>query len=214
VSLSGSTGRRDNELNWERAGALRYTLPLIDLHARRHAERTRTLRESRRYLALVVALLVCILVMFLPLKIQLTALYSRVAQAQADAAQWQQRTQQLSQADGALDARLSNWTRYQESRDRRLAYINLCTMLAARLPASVYLEQIQIDAKAEPEQIVLSGCAESMVALQDYARSLAGVTFFTNVHLAETTPFALLGLDAVRFRIEVRGNRTLNPPKE
>lgn len=214
ASLSGDTGLRENAPNWELAGAPRYTAPLIDLHARRCEERRRTFSKIRRDLALAGMLLLCMALTLTPLLLWLRGLQEHLHRAQTDSTQWRQRAQILSQDGTALDRRLDDWTRYCNSRDRRLALNNLCALIAARLPASVYLEQTQIDAGSEPERLVLIGCAESMPALLRYAGSLSTVSFFTNVRLVETMPFAALGPQGIHFRIEAQGNGALNLPKE
>lgn len=177
------------------------SLPRLDLGRARREERLGILGRSRRQIAALAALLIggpCLLV---PSTQQILEMRAQTAQSARQVAAVNAQWQRVSQTDGQADARISVWTRYQQSRDSRRVWNDALPTLAAALPAEVALQRAQITKDTDSAQFAAQGTAETMGALRLFLGRLTASPLFANIRLDETTTDTSAGPHDVAFKI-------------
>lgn len=177
-------------------------LPLVDLNRERREERRGVHRRSRRHMAAILATITLAVTVPLPLTLQVLTLRRECQKDERQETEVRQRLQSATAAGGAMDAKISCWTRLVQSQQARHAWDVTLPALAACLPNDVSLQQIQISDKGKDMQVQLQGSAGTMAGLRTFTAALARSSVFPRLHLDETTAGpSKAGANGVTFRM-------------
>ncbi|MDQ2799966.1 MAG: PilN domain-containing protein [Armatimonadota bacterium] len=188
-------------MNTETAGVGLGLLPQIDLNEERRQERRQTFTRSRRSGLALAAFLLLAPAILLPWTGQAITLGAQLRATQRQTEAMKTRMASMTAMSSEMDAQISRGTQVLQSRQSRQAWSALLPALAACLPDTVSLEQIQITDREGGADIQMHGAAKTMSGLHTFTGALSRSAFFARLHLDETTESTGAGLTVVNFRM-------------
>lgn len=191
-------------MNWELSARRGETLPRIDLHRERREARGRVRRQSGRdilTLSLAAALALGALVPLTRAALTTRAAWNRTRQERAEL---DTQTRRLAQAAQQSDDRLARVRQAGQGRRTRQAWADTVRTLAARTPAGITFEHVQITDKDTNRDLTVGGRADTVLQVTRFVQSLASAPGFSQVRLTETTQDPQSPQTGVRFALTAR----------
>lgn len=191
-------------MNWELSARTGETLPRIDLHRERREAHGRIRRQSGRdilTLGLAAALALGALV-----PLTRTGLSTRDAwnRARQERAALDTQTRRLAQSAQQSDAHLARIRQAGRVRQTRQAWADTVRTLAARTPAGITFEHVQIAGKGASRDLTVGGRADTVLQVTRFVQSLSSASGFSQVRLTETSQDPQSPQSGVRFALTAR----------